>query len=311
MTGRPRFTGIMTVKQALPARPPHPPSTALSPGSASPRRRIIAAMPPLVLAVANQKGGVGKTTTVINVAAHLAEIGRRVLIIDCDPQANATSGLGVARRDIPASTYDVVVLGRPIAEARMPTSIPGLDLVPSDIALAGAEIELVGVARREKRLSYALEALADDPLDYVLLDCPPSLGLLTVNAVVAARALVVPIQCEFYALEGLGLLTHTISLLRRELNPQLRIAGIVLTLHDGRLTLANQVVDEVRKRFGDLVLDPVIPRNVRLSEAPSYGLPITSYAPGSRGADAYRELAVNLDARLQADAELMAAPLLA
>jgi chromosome partitioning protein len=183
--------------------------------------------------------------------------------------------------------------------------------VPSDIALAGAEIELVGVARREKRLSYALEALADDPLDYVLLDCPPSLGLLTVNAVVAARALVVPIQCEFYALEGLGLLTHTISLLRRELNPQLRIAGIVLTLHDGRLTLATQVVDEVRKRFGDLVLDPVIPRNVRLSEAPSYGLPITSYAPSSRGADAYRELAVNLDARLQADTELMTAPLLA
>ena len=268
-------------------------------------------MPPLVLAVANQKGGVGKTTTVINVAAHLAEIGRRVLIIDCDPQANATSGLGVARRDIPASTYDVVVRGRPIAEARMHTAIPGLELVPSDIALAGAEIELVGVARREKRLSYALEALADDPLDYVLLDCPPSLGLLTVNAVVAARALVVPIQCEFYALEGLGLLTHTISLLRRELNPQLRIAGIVLTLHDGRLTLATQVVDEVRKRFGDLVLDPVIPRNVRLSEAPSYGLPITSYAPSSRGADAYRELAVNLDARLQADTELMTAPLLA
>lgn len=267
-------------------------------------------MPPLILAAANQKGGVGKTTTVVNLGAALAQRGRRVLIIDCDPQANATSGLGIARRDIVASTYDVLVLGRPLAEARLATQVGGLELIPSDIALAGAEIELVSVARREKRLTYALEALTDDPLDYVLLDCPPSLGLLTVNAVVAAHSLLVPIQCEFYAMEGLGLLTHTINLLRRDLNPRLRIAGIVLTLHDARLTLANQVVDEVRARFGEDVLDPLIPRNVRLSEAPSYGLPITLYAPTSRGAQAYRELAANLEARLE-DAGATRAPSLA
>jgi len=265
-------------------------------------------VPPLVLAVANQKGGVGKTTTVVNLAAILAERGRRILLVDCDPQANATSGLGIARRDIVASTYDVLVLGRPLAEARMRTAVAGLELVPSDIALAGAEIELVGVARREKRLAYALEALVDDPIDYVFLDCPPSLGLLTVNAVVAAHGLVVPIQCEFYALEGLGLLTHTIHLLRRDLNPNLQVTAIVLTLHDSRLTLANQVVEEVRARFGDRVLDPVIPRNVRLSEAPSYGLPISLYAPASRGAQAYRELADNLDRRLQAEAAHVRAP---
>ena len=257
--------------------------------------------------MANQKGGVGKTTTVINVATLLAQRGRRVLVVDCDPQANATSGLGVARRDIGASTYDVLVLGRPLGEARISTAIAGLDLVPADIALAGAEIELVGVARREKRLTYALEALAEDPVDYVFLDCPPSLGLLTVNAVVAAHGLVVPIQCEFYALEGLGLLTHTINLLRRELNPGLQLTAIVLTLHDFRLTLSNQVVDEVRKRFGTQVLEPVIPRNVRLSEAPSYGLPISLYAPNSRGAQAYRELAANLDERLQTEIAGLAA----
>ena len=232
-----------------------------------------------------------------------AELGRRVLIIDCDPHGQRHLGARGGPPRHPGQHLRRRRPGRPLAEARIPTSIPGLELVPADIALAGAEIELVGVAGREKRLTYALEALTDDPVDYVLLDCPPSLGLLTVNAVVAAQTLFVPIQCEFYALEGLGLLTHTISLLRRELNPQLRIAGIVLTLHDGRLTLASQVVAEVRKRFGDLVLDPVIPRNVQLSEAPSYGLPITTFTPPPRGgAAAYRELTANLDARLQADA---------
>ena len=178
------------------------------------------------------------------------------------------------------------------------TLLANLDIVPSDIALAGSEIELVGMARREHRLDYALEALEPTD-DYVLIDSPPSLGLLTVNAVVAAQALLIPIQCEFYALEGLGLLTHTIALLRRELNPRLEIAGIVMTQFDGRLALAHQVVDEVRRQFAGKLLTPVIPRNVRLSEAPSHGLPITLYDPSCRGAVAYRELAGNLDARMQ------------
>ena len=251
-----------------------------------------------VLAVANQKGGVGKTTTAVSCAAALAEMGRRVLLIDIDPQANATSGLGIDRRDVETSVYDVVVLGRPIAEARTATSVPGLDVVPSDIALAGSEVELVGLTRREHRLHQALDALETGD-DYVIIDCPPSLGLLTVNAVVAARGLLVPIQCEFYALEGLGLLTHTVALLRRELNPALGIAGIVMTQFDARLALAHQVVEEVRARFGEQLLMPLIPRNVRLSEAPSHGVPITVYDPSSRGAAAYRELAAALDRRLQ------------
>jgi chromosome partitioning protein len=191
-----------------------------------------------------------------------------------------------------------VVLGRPLADARIPTVVPNLEIVPSDIALAGSEIELVDMARRERRLQYALEAV-DAGDDYVLIDSPPSLGLLTVNAVVAAEALLIPIQCEFYALEGLGLLMHTLALLRRELNPDLGIAGIVMTLFDARLALAHQVVDEVRRRFGDQLLTPLIPRNVRLSEAPSHGLPITLYDPGCRGAIAYRQLAANLDHRLR------------
>jgi chromosome partitioning protein len=255
---------------------------------------------PHVLAVANQKGGVGKTTTTINVGAALAAMGRRVLVIDVDAQANATSGLGVDRSAVAASSYDVIVGGRPVSEARIATMVPGLDLVPADLSLAGAEIELINLPRREHRLAGAVSGLADD-LDYVLIDCPPSLGLLTVNAAIAAQALLVPIQCEFYALEGLGLLTHTLELLRRDLNPDLRIAGIVMTLFDARLALAHQVVDEVRGRFADLLLTPLIPRNVRLSEAPSHGLPISLYDPTCRGAVAYTELAVNLDRRLRGD----------
>jgi chromosome partitioning protein len=183
--------------------------------------------------------------------------------------------------------------------------VPGLDVVPSAIALAGSEIELVDMARRERRLQYALEALGSDD-DYVLIDSPPSLGLLAINAVVAAEALLIPIQCEFYALEGLGMLMHTLALLRKELNPGLTIAGIVMTLFDARLALAHQVVDEVRARFGDQLLTPLIPRNVRLSEAPSHGMPITLYDPTCRGAIAYRELSVNLDARIRGGAVLAA-----
>jgi chromosome partitioning protein len=253
-------------------------------------------VPPHVLAVANQKGGVGKTTTTINVGAALAGLGKRVLVIDIDPQANATSGLGVDRSTVVLSSYDVMVAGRRLADARIETVVPGLEIVPADLNLAGVEIEMIDLPRRERRLAYALEGI--DDVDYIFIDCPPSLGLLTVNAAAASQALLVPIQCEFYALEGLGLLTHTLALLRRELNPSLSIAGIVMTLFDGRLALAHQVVDEVRSRFADLILAPLIPRNVRLSEAPSHGLPVNLYDPTCRGAVAYAELAANLDARL-------------
>jgi chromosome partitioning protein len=255
-------------------------------------------VPTRIVAVANQKGGVGKTTTTLNLGAALADMGRRVLIVDCDPQANATSGLGVARVDVTTSIYDVVVLGQPLSAARLPTLVPGLDLIPSHISLAGSEIELVAMPLRELRLRYALDAL-DGGDDYVFLDCPPSLGLMTVNAAVAADSLLIPIQCEFYALEGLGLLTHTIALLRRELNPDLAIAGIVMTLYDARLTLATQVVAEVRTQFPNDTFDTVVPRNVRLSEAPSHGMPISRYDPTSRGATAYRRLAEEFDARMQ------------
>jgi chromosome partitioning protein len=255
-------------------------------------------VPTRTIAVANQKGGVGKTTTVLNLGAALADMGRRVLIVDCDPQANATSGLGIARDDVETSIYDVVVLGQPVAAARIHTMVPNLDLVPSAIALAGSEIELVSMPLREMRLRYALDAL-DGSDNYIFIDCPPSLGLLTVNAAVAADSLLIPIQCEFYALEGLGLLTHTIALLRRELNPELAIAGLVMTLYDARLTLAAQVVEEVRKQFPEETFTTVVPRNVRLSEAPSHGLPISRYDPTSRGALAYRRLAEEFDARMQ------------
>lgn len=257
---------------------------------------------PRVITISNQKGGVGKTTTAINLGAALSERGLRVLLIDCDPQANATSGLGVNSKELEASIYDVVVLGRPLLEIAVPIEhVPGLTLVPSTVGLAGAELELAELPLRESRLRLALDGLSD--FDYVLLDTPPSLGLLTVNCLVAADALLIPLQCEYYALEGLTLLTHTQSLVRQSLNPSLRLAGIVLTLFDQRTVLSSQVVAEVRRQFGDQAFTTVIPRSVRVSEAPSHGIPITQYDPSGRGATAYRALAeelVNRDSRVAA-----------
>ena len=248
---------------------------------------------PMVIAVCNQKGGVGKTTTAVNLGAALAERGLQVLLVDCDPQANATSGLGVRPSELVSSIYDVIVLGQPISElARKIDDVPGLPLVPSNVSLAGSELELAELPLRESRLRLALDGLQN--YDYVLLDTPPSLGLLTVNCLVAADSMLVPLQCEYYALEGLSLLTQSQSLVRQSLNPGLSLAGIVLTLFDPRTILSSQVVSEVRRQFGDQAFNTVIPRSVRLSEAPSHGLPITLYDPTGRGAAAYRALAEEL-----------------
>lgn len=249
-----------------------------------------------LFAIANQKGGVGKSTTAINVAGYLAESGRRTLLVDIDPQANASSGLGFTRDPDRVSVYDVVIDGNPAAGAILESTVPGLDVITSDIALAGAEIELINMPRREFRLMYALDAVLPK-YDYILVDCPPSLGLLTLNALVAAKNLLVPIQCEFYALEGLGHLSYTLDLVRRQSNPELELAGIVMTLYDSRTTLSAQVVDEVRRIYPEVLFQTLIPRNVRLSEAPSYGLTISQYDRNARGAKAYRALTDELIAR--------------
>jgi chromosome partitioning protein len=249
-----------------------------------------------VTACTNQKGGVGKTTTVINLAAYLALSGTRTLVIDLDPQGNATSGLGIDRRGVDRSTYDALVDRAPIAELIRGTSIDGLSLVPSSPALSGAEVELVGVAARERRLSASLAEL-DGRFDRVLIDCPPSLGLLTVNALTAADGVLIPIQTEYYALEGLSQLVNTIRRVREGLNPRLEIEGVLLTMYDARTRLSAQVATEVRRHMNGTVYDTVVPRSVRLSEAPSHGLPIALYDPSSRGATAYRELAGEVAAR--------------
>jgi chromosome partitioning protein len=240
--------------------------------------------------VANQKGGVGKTTTAINLGAGLAELDYRTLIIDLDPQGNATTGVGVNPRNLETSMYDVVINEVPIENCIEATSFRNLFVAPASLDLAGAEIELVPAFSRELRLRRALAAVNDD-YDFVLIDCPPSLGLLTVNGLAAAHEVLVPIQCEYYALEGLGQLLRNVELVRRSLNPDLDVSTIVLVMYDARTKLADQVVQEVRGHFGERVCRNVVPRSVRLSEAPSFGQPIMAFDPTSRGAIAYRELA--------------------
>jgi chromosome partitioning protein len=248
------------------------------------------------IACANQKGGVGKTTTVVNLGCYLALAGERVLAVDLDPQGNATSGLGLDRNTIERSVYDAVIDGASIGELKVPGPLEGLDVVPSAIALAGAEVELAPLEGRERRLGRLLAEISED-YDYVLVDCPPSLGLLTVNALTAADSVLIPLQCEYYALEGLTQLLATLDLIRDHLNPELALKGVVLTMYDGRTNLSAAVAAEVRRHLGERVFDTVIPRNVRLSEAPSYGQPISRYAPESTGAAAYSALATELRER--------------
>ena len=248
-----------------------------------------------IIAITNQKGGVGKTTTAVNLSACVAAEGRRTALIDIDPQGNATSGLGMAERE-GASVYDVLINGQGIEDALIDTGFSGLMLLRAGIELAGAEIELVDAPDRERLLKKALEPIRAQ-YDYIFIDCPPSLGLLTLNALTAADGVLVPIQCEYYALEGVGQLMNTIKLVRKRLNPQLKVEGIALTMYDARTNLGAQVVQEVRAHFSQEAFETLIPRNVRLSEAPSYGIPINEYDARCAGATAYRDLARELIAR--------------
>ena len=277
-------------EQAEPRLPDGPildPDTMPTGGSA---RSVRPLEMPSVLAIANQKGGVGKTTTAVNLGAALAEAGFRLLVVDLDPQGNASTGLGLNPRDVSSSIYDVILSDLPLEDCIEPTSLKNLFLAPATIDLAGAEIELVAQMSRELRLRRAIDSVRDQ-YDLVLIDCPPSLGLLTVNGLAAADDVIVPIQCEYYALEGLGQLLRNVALVHANLNPTLEVRGIVLTMYDARTKLADQVEAEVREYFGPRVYQTVVPRTVRLSEAPSFGQPIIVFDSTSRGARAYRELA--------------------
>ena len=243
-----------------------------------------------ILAVTNQKGGVGKTTTSVNLSACLAQIGKKTLLVDIDPQGNATSGIGIDKSDIDHCVYDVLVEDVEAAIVIKKTKIENLDVIPASIQLAGAEIELVPTISREIRLKRALDEVVNQ-YDYIIIDCPPSLGLLTLNALTAADAVLIPVQCEYYALEGLSQLLSTVRIVQKHLNQNLKIEGVLLTMFDARTNLGIQVIDEVKKYFQDKVYHTIIPRNVRLSEAPSHGEPIIVYDPRSRGAEVYIELA--------------------
>lgn len=243
-----------------------------------------------VIAIINQKGGVGKSTTAINLAASLGDLGKRVLVVDFDPQGNATSGFGVDKDELKHDVYDALTNDMPLSQIVVESPVPNVYVAPATIQLAGAEIELVSVMARESVLRYVLEDVRDK-YDFIFVDCPPSLGLLTVNSLVAADSLLIPIQCEFYALEGLTKLLESMRMVKGRLNPQLDIFGVVMTMFDVRTTLSRQVVDEVRAYFGDKVFETIIPRNIKLSEAPSHGLPINLYDSRSKGAIAYAELA--------------------
>ncbi|MCL5948133.1 MAG: AAA family ATPase [Actinobacteria bacterium] len=247
-----------------------------------------------IIVIANQKGGVGKTTTAVNLGAGLAELGVRVLVVDLDPQGNATTGLGIDARTFDVSIYDVIVHDAKLEDCIEPTGLKNLFVVPSTISLAGAEIELVPIMSRELRLRRALQGVIED-FDYILIDCPPSLGLLTLNGLAAAREILVPIQCEYYALEGLGQLLKNIQLVKTNLNAELDISAIVLTMYDARTKLSDEVAGEVRKHFGDKVCKTMVPRTVRISEAPSFGQPVTVFDPLSKGSIAYRELAKEIN----------------
>jgi len=243
-----------------------------------------------IIAIANQKGGVGKTTTSINLAASLAALEFKTLLVDADPQANGTSGLGYDPKEVETGVYECMVEAKPAKGNILNTTIDYLDLLPSNIELVGAEVELIDLENREERMKDSLASVKDE-YDFIVIDCSPSLGLITVNALTAADSIVIPVQCEYFALEGLGKLLNTVKIIQNRLNPDLEIEGILLTMYDLRLRLSNQVVEEVKKHFKDIVFDTIIPRNIRLSESPSYGIPVIEYESESKGAISYINLA--------------------